>query len=96
MTYSLSLRPRALTVVEAARDEYALVGHGESFLDELDSVFEVIQAMPLRFPIVCGEIHRALLRRYPWARARAGVKRHGLLGHRVVRYFRRHSSTSHA
>ena len=53
--------------MEAARDQNALVGHGDSFLDELDSVFEVIQAMPLRFPIVYGKIHRALLRRYPFA-----------------------------
>src|SRR5207249_1208309 len=67
MNYSLSLRPRALAEVEAARDRYALVGHANSFLDELDSVFEVIQAMPLRFPIVFGKIHRALLRRYPFA-----------------------------
>jgi plasmid stabilization system protein ParE len=43
------------------------VGHGDSFLNELESVFEVIQAMPLRFPIVDDKIHRALLRRYPFA-----------------------------
>lgn len=67
MTYSLSLRPRALAEVEAARDRYELVGHGETFLDELDAVFGAIQAMPLRFPIVYGVIHRALLRRYPFA-----------------------------
>ena len=67
MTFSLSLRPRALAEVEAARDQYALVAHGDSFLDELDSVFEVIEAMPLRFPIVYGKVHRALLRRYPYA-----------------------------
>ena len=48
-------------------DLYDAVGHGTSFLDDLDSVFEVIQAMPLRFPIVYGTIHRALLRRYPFA-----------------------------
>ncbi len=47
MTYSLSLRRRALAEIEAARDRYALVGHGENFLDELESVFEAIQAMPL-------------------------------------------------
>jgi plasmid stabilization system protein ParE len=67
MTYSLSLRPRALAEIEAARDRYALVGHGDSFLDELEAVFEAIQAMPLRFPTAYGAIHRALLRRYPLA-----------------------------
>jgi plasmid stabilization system protein ParE len=40
---------------------------GEAYLVEVDSVFEAIQAMPLRFPIVYGTIHRALLRRYPFA-----------------------------
>jgi plasmid stabilization system protein ParE len=67
MTYSLSLRPRALAEIEAARDRYKLVGHGDSFVDELDAVFEVITAMPLRFPLAYGGIHRALLRRYPFA-----------------------------
>jgi plasmid stabilization system protein ParE len=66
MTYSLSLRPRALADLAAARERYALVGHGDAFLDEADSVFEAIQAMPLRFPIAYGTVHRALLRRYPF------------------------------
>ena len=48
MTYSLSLRPRALAELAAAGEHYALVGHGDAFLDEADSVFEAIQAMPLR------------------------------------------------
>jgi hypothetical protein len=47
MTYSLSLRPRALAELVAASERYALVGHGDAFLDEVDSVFEAIQAMPL-------------------------------------------------
>ncbi len=67
MNYSLSLRPRALAELAAARDRYGLVGHGESFLDEVDSVFDAIRAMPLRFPTVSDRIHRALLRRYPFA-----------------------------
>jgi plasmid stabilization system protein ParE len=67
MIYSLSLRPRALAEIAAARRDYAEVGHGDSFLDELESVFEAIQAMPLRFPIVYGAIHRGLLKRYPFA-----------------------------
>lgn len=67
MTYSLSLRPRALAEIETARDRYELVEHGNQFLAELELVFEAIQAMPLRFPIVHGSIRRALLRRYPFA-----------------------------
>ena len=30
-------------------------------------MFELIQSMPLRFPVVHGEVRRALLRRYPFA-----------------------------
>jgi plasmid stabilization system protein ParE len=67
MIYSLSLRSRALAELAAARDRYALVGHGEAFLGELEAVFDAMQAMPLRFPIAYGTVHRALLRRYPFA-----------------------------
>jgi len=67
MTYSLSVRPRALGEIEAARDGYAPVDHGESFVAEIEAVFEAIKAMPLRFPIIYGALHRALLRRYPFA-----------------------------
>jgi plasmid stabilization system protein ParE len=66
MTYSLSLRPRALAEIEAARDRYALVEHDAPFLDELEFVFQAIRVMPMRFPIVHSTIHRALLRRYPF------------------------------
>lgn len=67
MTYQLSVRPRAHAEIEAARDRYSHVQHDESFLDELESVFETIQAMPVRFSIAYGTVHRALLRRYPFA-----------------------------
>lgn len=67
MRYSLSLRPRALAEIEAARDRYDLVEHGGNFLAEIESVFDAIQAMPLRFPIVHRTVRRALLRRYPFA-----------------------------
>lgn len=67
MTYQLSLRPRALAEMNAAREEYSLVGHGDSFIAELETIFDVMRAMPLRFPIAHGTIHRALLRRYPFA-----------------------------
>ncbi len=67
MSYELSLRPRALAEIKAAREQYTLVGHGASFVAALETVFEVMQAMPLRFPIAYRTIHRALLRRYPFA-----------------------------
>ena len=67
MSYTLSLRPRALAEIETARDGYDAVEHGDSFLAEIEAVFDAIQAMPLRFPIAYNTIHRALLRRYPFA-----------------------------
>ncbi len=67
MSYSLSLRPRALGEIARARDSYARVGHGESFLAELERVLDVIEALPARFPVAHGSIHRALLKRYPFA-----------------------------
>jgi plasmid stabilization system protein ParE len=67
MISALSLRPRALAEIEKARKSYKLVGHGESFLAELERVLEAIQGMPQRFPVVQREIHRALLHRYPFA-----------------------------
>jgi plasmid stabilization system protein ParE len=65
--YALSLRPRALAEFSAVRARYALVGQGKGFLAEVASVFETIQVMPRRFPVVHRGIHRALLRRYPFA-----------------------------
>jgi LmbE family N-acetylglucosaminyl deacetylase len=65
MSHALSLRPRALAAIEGARESYAPVDHRETFLAELEAVFEAIQ--PLRFPVVHGKVHRALLRRYPFA-----------------------------
>lgn len=67
MTYSLSLRPRAMAELEAARERYAKLGYGDAFVAEMEQVLEAIQAMPLRFPIVHATVHRALLRRYPFA-----------------------------
>jgi plasmid stabilization system protein ParE len=67
MTYSLSLRPRAFAEIRAAREHYASVGQGDRFVDEIESTLHAIQAMPLRFPVAYGTVHRALLRRYPFA-----------------------------
>ena len=67
MSYSLSLRPGALGEIERARDGYAQVDHGDTFRAEVEAVIDAIQAMPMRFPIVYATIHRALLKRYPFA-----------------------------
>lgn len=68
MNRQLRLRPRVLAEIEEARDRYDRVGHGDRFLSELEVVLEAIRALPDRFPVVQGTvIHRALLRRYPFA-----------------------------
>jgi plasmid stabilization system protein ParE len=67
MIHTLSLRSRALAEIESARESYERVGQGEAFVGELETVLEAIQAMPWRFPVIRREVHRALLRRYPFA-----------------------------
>jgi len=67
MIRELVVRRRALAEIQRARHEYDPLGHGRRFFDDLELVLEAIQAMPLRFPVVYGPIHRALLRRYPYA-----------------------------
>ena len=39
---------------------------GARFLNELDLVFQRIEASPLQFPRLEGDMHRALLRRFPY------------------------------
>ena len=41
-------------------------GMGLRFLAELDLVFERIEENPFQFPCLEGEVHRALLRRFPY------------------------------
>ena len=42
ISYSLSLRPRALVEIANARENYTLIGHGETFLVELETVVEAM------------------------------------------------------
>jgi plasmid stabilization system protein ParE len=67
MIYELRIRPRALSELQQILQEHARVGHERSFLTELELVFETLRVMPRRFPPVAGPIHRALLRRHPYA-----------------------------
>ncbi len=41
-------------------------GLGARFLDELDLLFQRIKENPRQFPRLEGEVHRALLRRFPY------------------------------
>lgn len=67
MIRELVIRRRALGEIQRARREYSQLGSGGRFFEELELVLGATRAMPLRFPIVYGEVRRALLRRYPYA-----------------------------
>ena len=67
MTRELFIRRRALAEIQRARNEYSQLGQGGRFFDDLERVLEATRAMPLRFPVVYGEVRRALLRRYPYS-----------------------------
>ena len=65
--YELRVRPRALTEIREILQEHARLGGAHSFVTELDRVFDMLHVMPHRFPALAGPIHRALIRRYPYA-----------------------------
>lgn len=67
MMFELRVRPRALSEIRQILQDYTRLGHERSFLTELDRVFETLRAMPRRFPLVAGSLHRALVRRHPYA-----------------------------
>jgi hypothetical protein len=56
MIRELVVRRRALAEIQHARNEYSQLGHGGRFFDDLELVLEATRAMPLRFPIVYGEV----------------------------------------
>ena len=64
----LLVRPEAeIDVFEAALwYEGERDGLGGEFLDAVREVLGHVQLAPLRFPIVSGGIHRAMLRRFPF------------------------------
>jgi plasmid stabilization system protein ParE len=67
MIRELVIRRRALGEIQRARREYSQLGYGGRFFEDLELVLEAARAMPLRFPVVYGEVRRALLRRCPYA-----------------------------
>jgi plasmid stabilization system protein ParE len=55
-------------IAEAARwYEQRSPGLGSEFLRAVDVVLAEIARMPERYPLVCGNARRALLRRFPYA-----------------------------
>ena len=64
----LDVRPEAELDVQEAGTWYEgeRGGLGAEFLDELRATFVRIEQGPLQFPVVVGEIRRAILHRFPF------------------------------
>ncbi len=62
-------RSEAAADVVGAREWYEAQreGLGKAFADALEHVLSAITAMPESFPVVRGDVRRALLRRFPYA-----------------------------
>jgi len=69
VTPPLSIRTVAKREMRDAAKWYGKkrLGLGEEFLEEVDRVFKVIQADPLRFPFAEGAIRVAQTERFPYA-----------------------------
>lgn len=68
MARRLVVQPQSDLDIQAAAVWYEVQrsGLGARFLDELDLVFQRIKANPRQFPPVEGDVHRALLTRFPY------------------------------
>jgi plasmid stabilization system protein ParE len=67
MMFELRLRPRAAVELRQIMEDHRRLGQERSFVAELDALFDMLRALPRRYPLVAGPIHRALLRKYPYA-----------------------------
>lgn len=63
------VRPLAEADLEEAASWYdeEQAGLGSRFLNDVDQVFGRIRERPQQFPVVSGDIRRALLRTFPYA-----------------------------
>lgn len=69
MTPRLTLRPVAGAEIAEAYGWYEeqRAGLGEEFLAEVRSTLAAVEEAPLRYPVIRGEVRRALLRRFPYS-----------------------------
>jgi plasmid stabilization system protein ParE len=68
VTRRLVFRPEADFEINEAAEWYEARGQGLAveFLRILDACIESIRRDPLRYPVVHGEVRRAVLRRFPY------------------------------
>ena len=67
MSYALTVTERAARDIAAARSDYAEYGKAAQFMACVDHVFERLSERPLMYPVIYDTVHRALLRRFPFA-----------------------------
>jgi plasmid stabilization system protein ParE len=69
MTHKVIVRPEAEREIQEAFDWYEgrSEGLGAEFLRAADACLSSVQRNPDAYPVVHGEVHRALLRRFPYA-----------------------------
>ena len=65
----LRFRPEVAADLRSAQEWYEARrrGLGHEFILALESLLERVDATPGEFPSVYGKVHRALLRRFPYA-----------------------------
>jgi len=67
MTSALVVRPSASRDVGEAHAYHSQHGRGDAFLAAVDQVLDRIAERPLMFPLVYGDVRRALLRRFAYS-----------------------------
>ena len=68
MTWTVTLRPRAIADLQQAHDWYEERGPGlgAEFLVDLADALRRLEADPLRYPVYYREFRRVLARRFPY------------------------------
>jgi plasmid stabilization system protein ParE len=67
MTSSLVVRPSVSRDVAEAHAYHSQYGRGDAFMLAVHQVFDRIAERPLMFPLVYGDVRRALLRRFAYS-----------------------------
>lgn len=69
MSYQVHLRSAAASDLSEAATWYEeqVVGLGKDFLNQVEETLTAIQTNPLQYPVVHKQVHRALIRRFPFS-----------------------------
>jgi plasmid stabilization system protein ParE len=69
MTRPLTIRPEAAAEITEARDWYERrrPGLGDDFVAALAKLLGTVRSNPMAFPAIYGDVHRAILSRFPYA-----------------------------